>query len=315
MNKRLFGMVLIPVVLAVFVVGYSAVYILPEGKQVIVTQFGRPIGKPITDAGLHFKKPFVQDLRFIEKRILRWDGYPNQVPTKDKKYIYVDTTARWRVSDALKFIQTVQNERGAQARLDGVLDAVTRDVIANHNLVEAVRNTNQILESTAKSKDEEEDVTGQIVPVHVGREQLSRLIIEKAEVELEKFGIDLIDVQLRRISYEESVQKKVYDRMISERKRAAQKIRSYGKGEQAKIKGKTNRDLLRIQSAAYRKAQNIKGRAESESITIYAKSLSKDPSFYEFIRTLDAYKKAIPAGTRVILSTDSKFLNLLRKGN
>jgi len=311
--------------LVLFVALYSSFYIIPEGRQVVVTQFGRPIGRPVTAAGLHFKKPFVQDLRYIDKRILRWDGYPNQVPTKDKKYIYVDTTARWRIMDALKFIQTVQNERGAKARLDGILDAVTRDVIANHNLVEAVRNSNALLEAESARKAakksgvettgiDEDEISGEIEPISVGREKLSEMIIVKAREELKHFGIELIDVQLRRISYEESVEKKVYGRMISERKRIAEKIRSYGKGEQAKIKGKTNRDLLRIQSAAYRTAQNIRGKAESESIRTYANAVSRDPAYYEFTRTLDAYQKAFPKGTKVILSTDSKFLNLLRKG-
>ncbi|OGR91907.1 MAG: HflC protein [Elusimicrobia bacterium RIFCSPLOWO2_01_FULL_59_12] len=301
----------------------ASVYRLPEWEQAVITQFGRPVGSAVTAAGLHLKVPFVQRVRRIDKRILNWDGYPNQIPTKDKKYIEVDTTARWRIVDPLLFIQTVQTEDGARRRLDGILDAITRDTISNHNLVEAVRNTNAILDQIKTraeklkkgeiSPGDDEEITGEIEPVHVGREALSAIIIKRAAVELKQFGIELIDVQLRRIAYESSVEAKVYDRMTSERQRIAQRIRSVGQGERAKIQGKTNRDLLKIQSEAYRKAQSIKGAADAEAIAIYARAVSGDPQFYEFIRTLEAYKKAIPADTRMILSTDNKFLDLLRQ--
>lgn len=305
----------------------TGTYIVPEGRQAIVTQFGRPIGEPVTEAGLHIKVPFIQKIQYVDKRILTWDGYPNQIPTRDKKYILVDTTARWRIDDALKFIQTVQNERGAKARLDAILDASTRDTISAHNLVEAVRNTNLILdyiESKAKEAAErvkrgeilvaeEEEITGEIEKILIGRESLSAMIAETATKELKNFGISLIDVQLRRIAYEESVEKKVYERMISERKRIAEKIRSIGKGEQAKIQGKTSRDLQRIESEAYRKAQAIRGKAEGEATGIYARSMSQDPRFFSFIRTMDAYKKSLKGDTQFILSTDSSFLDLLRK--
>lgn len=315
------------VVLALVVAVFSATYILPEGRQAIITQFGRPIGKPITEAGLHVKLPFIQKIQFVDKRILSWDGFPNQIPTRDKKYIIVDTTARWRIHDALKFIQTVQNERGAKARLDAILDAITRDTISSHNLVEAVRNTNSILdyieEKRVESKRkldageilvaEEEEITGEIEKIRIGRENLSSMIAKKGTSELEAFGISLIDVQLRRIAYEGSVEKKVYERMISERKRIAEKIRSIGKGEKAKIQGKTSRDLQRIDSEAYREAQLIRGKAEAESMKIYAKSLSQDKKFYEFIRTMDAYKASLKEDTNFILSTDSPFLEMLKR--
>jgi membrane protease subunit HflC len=305
----------------------SGAFIVPEGLQAVITQFGRPVDDPITSAGMHFKLPFIQTVQYVDKRILTWDGYPNQIPTRDKKYIVVDTTARWRINDALKFIQTVQNENGAKARLDAILDAITRDTISNHNLVEAVRNTNSILDYIQQKAEEsrkkvasgeilvaeEEEITGEIEKIQTGRENLSGLIAKKAAQELQAFGITVIDVQLRRIAYEGSVEKKVYDRMISERKRIAEKIRSIGKGEQAKIQGKTSRDLQRIESDAYRKAQLVKGKAEAESIAIYARSLSQDRKFFEFVRTMDAYKKALKKDTQVILSTDSQFLQLLRK--
>lgn len=306
---------------------FSSAYILTEGQQAIITQFGRPIGEAKTQAGLHFKLPFIQKVQYLDKRILSWDGFPNQIPTRDKKYIIVDTTARWRIEDSLKFIQTVQNERGAKARLDAILDAITRDTISNHNLVEAVRNTNSILdyieEKRIESKKkvesgellvaEEEEITGEIEKITIGRENLSSMIAKKAAEELKSFGITIIDVQLRRIAYEASVEKKVYERMISERKRVAGKIRSIGEGEKAKIQGKTSRDLQRINSEAYREAQLIKGKAEAESMKIYARALSQDKKFYEFMRTMDAYKEAFKAETGFILSTDSPFLEMFKR--
>ena len=323
-QRLIIAILLVP---ALLIVAVSSTFIVAEGRQAIITQFGRPIGAPVTEAGLHVKLPFIQAVQYVDKRILSWDGYPNQIPTRDKKYIIVDTTARWQIDDALKFIQTVQNERGAKDRLDAILDAITRDTISNHNLVEAVRNTNSILdyieEKQAESARrlesgeilvaEEEEITGEIEKINTGRENLSALIAKRAAQELEPFGISIIDVQLRRIAYEESVEKKVYERMISERKRIAEKIRSIGKGEQAKIQGTTSRDLQRIDSEAYRKAQLIKGKAEAESIAIYAAALSQDQNFYKFVRTMDAYKSALKPETRFILSTESEFLELMKK--
>ncbi|MFC1522638.1 protease modulator HflC [Elusimicrobiota bacterium] len=320
MSNKSIGIILAAFGLLIFVM--SSPYIVSEWEQAIITQFGRPVGSAVTEAGMHLKIPFIQKVRRVDKRILNWDGIPNQIPTKDKKYILVDTTARWRIKDPLLFIQTVQTESGARARLDGILDSVTRDTISNNNLVEAVRNTNSILDKVHERLElakqgklplGEEEVTGGVEAVSLGREKLSSIIVERATKELKQFGIELIDVQLRRISYESSVETKVYERMISERQRIAQRIRSVGLGEKAKIKGKTNRDLKRIQSEAYRTAQGIKGTADSKSISIYARSMSAAPSFYEFVRTLEAYRKSIPADTKLILSTDNKFLDLLRK--
>ncbi len=307
----------------------SSAYTLPEGRQALITQFGRIVGSPIIDAGLHFKFPFIHDVRLFDKRILEWDGDSNQVPTKDKKFIWVDTTARWRIVDAIKFAQTVRTEDAARTRLDSILDGATRDVISKHNLVEAVRNTNTLLEQAEKRKqlvsdqtndqsltekiEMEEEITGELESIVVGREKLSGMIHERAKNNLIELGIELIDVQLRRIAYEKSVEEKVYERMISERNRIAEKIRSIGKGEQAKIRGKLNKDLKEIESTAYRQSQEIKGKAEAESIAIYAASLSQDPNFYEFSRTLDAYKKTLKGKGNVVLSTDSEFFKLLHK--
>ncbi|WP_127718340.1 protease modulator HflC [Halobacteriovorax sp. HLS] len=315
---------LVVVVGLLLVLGKSTIFIVNEGNQAIITEFGKPVGKPITNAGLHFKKPFVQEVRYVDKRILSWDGMPNQIPTKDKKFIKVDTTARYRVVDALKFIQTVRNTSGAKARLDTILDSATRNIISGHNLVEAVRNSNAIIDNSAKEKADiekkkaagenyvEEGVSGEIEKISTGREQLSQLIVEKADSELAGFGIKLIDVQLRRISYEESVERKVYDRMISERQRIAQKIRSIGSGEKAKIEGRLTRDLRKIQSQAYRKAQALRGAGEAKAASVYAKALNKGPEFYEFVKSMEVYQSSLGGKTNFIISSDSEFLKHLK---
>lgn len=323
MNKT--GIIIVIIVLASFIIGKGSMFIVTEGERALVTEFGKPVGEPITNAGLHFKKPFVQEVRYVDKRILSWDGFPNQIPTKDKKFISVDTTARWKVIDTLKFIQTVRNEAGAKSRLDTILDSSTRDVISNSNLVEAVRNTNQIIEQVEAKKAEiakaleageilvDDEISGEVEPIEIGRERLSQLIAEAAGKELGQFGIELIDVQIRRISYEKSVEAKVYDRMISERQRVAEKIRSIGQGERAKIEGRMTRDLKTIESEAYRRAQQIRGEAEAKATAIYAKSLSSDPGFYEFTRSMEAYERTFKPDSRFILSSDSEFLKFFKQ--
>jgi len=313
--------------LLILVLAKSTFFVLDEGKQAIITEFGKPVGDPVTEAGLHTKLPFIQEARYVDKRILSWDGFPNQIPTKDKKYIKVDTTARWRIVDALKFIQTVRNEVGAKARLDAILDSATRDVISNQNLVEAVRNSNSILDKInekqaliEKLKAEgkpiiEDEITGEIDKIRLGREQLSDKIVESAIKELKEFGIALIDVQLRRISYEKSVESKVYERMTSERQRIAQKIRSIGKGEQAKIEGRLERDLREIESVAYKKAQIIRGKGEAKAARIYAEALGQDPQFFEFIKTMEVYNDSITGSTKFILSSESELFKYFRKLN
>ena len=309
------------------IVGKGSFFVVKEGRQAIITRFGKPIGKPITKAGLHFKKPFLEEARFVDKRILSWDGIPSEIPTKDKKYIKVDTTARWKVIDALKFIQTVRDENGAKKRLDTILDSTTRDVISNENLVEAVRNSNAIIKKIEEKRAEikkkkengesvlEEEVTVEIEPILTGREELSTKIAELADKELANLGIKLIDVQLRRISYEKSVEAKVYERMISERTRIAQKIRSIGQGEKAKIEGRRVKELRRIRSEAYKTSQIIRGKADAKSTAIYAKSLGKDPKFYSFIRSMEAYRRSLRSNSRYLLSSDSEFLRFLKENN
>lgn len=304
-----------------FMVILGSGYTLQEGEQAVITLFGKPV-RMVKEAGIHWKWPFVEKVHEIDLRLLNWDGYPNQIPTRDKKYITVDTTARWRIVNPQAFIQSVQSEQGARSRLDAILDATTRDVISSHNLVEAVRITNNIFDDVkARSKGDdsdsdvmEEEVIGDIEKVELGRENLSKLIRERASKELLPIGIELLDVQFRRIMYEASVQKKVYARMISERERIAEKIRSIGKGEQSKIEGKTSREVQEIQSVAYRTSQKIKGEAEAKATAIYASVLGKDPSFYEFSRKLDAYRASIKPDARILMGSGSRFFDVMRNG-
>ena len=297
------------------VVIYSSVFTVHEWQQAIVTQFGKIIGEPVSDAGIHFKIPFIQDVRYFEKRILNWDGEPAQVPTKDKKFILVDTTARWRIVDPVKFIQTVQDEDRAMLRITSIIDGKTKTVISNYNLVETVRNTNSILDKVAQAAQDEgeEKITGEIEVIEAGREKLSELITLQARKEIDSLGVELIDVLIRRIAYEKSVESKVFDRMISERMRIAEKIRAIGKGEEAKIRGTLNLDLKTIESEAYRQAQTIRGESEAKAIQIYADAMGQDPEFFEFIRTMEAYKKSLPERANIIFGSDSKFFQRMNK--
>lgn len=297
----------------------SAVYIIPESHQVIITEFGKPIGEAKNEAGLYFKKPFVQRAIYVEKRILSWDGYPNQIPTKDKKYIKVDTTARWQIVDPLKFIQTVKNEKGAYSRLDTILDGATRNIISSNNLVEAVRNSNKIIEVIDQKREKaktttavDTDIISDVDKIKKGREELSVNIKEKATSELLEFGIKLVDVQLKRISYEESVEQKVYERMISERNRIAEKIRSIGKGESKKIEGKLKKDLKKIESEAYKTIKEIQGHADATVLELYAKAYSKDQEFYEFMRSMEDYREVFDDKKELIISPNSKYFKYLQ---
>ena len=326
--KSTISIVLFLILIIVIVAAKSTFFVVPEGKQVIITQFGKPI-RSIRDAGLSMKLPFIQDVRMLEKRILNWDGTPtDEIPTKDKKFIFVDTTARWQIVDPIKFIMALVNERKAADKISAIIENATRDVIASHNLIEAVRNTNSIIDKVAERKQAqeealakgeieaiEEEITGEIEYVRVGREALSTDIVSRAREQLKTLGVNLIDVQIKRVEYEESVERKVYARMISERKRIAEKIRSVGKGEKRKILGKTNKDLQEIESSAYKTVQEIKGRADAKAVKIYADAMGSNPSFYEFIRTIEAYQTGLRDDSQMILSAESEFLKLLREGS
>ena len=314
--KKIISIIIFSAIIITLLVISGAVYIIDETRQVVITQFGEPIGKPITTAGLHFKIPFIQIANYFEKRILEWDGNPNQIPTKDKRYIWVDTTARWKIVDALKFLQSVSNEIGAHARLDDIIDSATRDFVTNHNLVEAVRDTNRIINEKAMSADDDESfdqISVEIEKIGFGRDTLTRGILKEASKIVPQYGIELIDVRIKRINYVSDVQKKVFERMISERKRAAEKYRSEGQGRRAEIEGQMEKELNQIQSEAYKIAEEIKGKADAEAINIYANAYNKDPEFYAFTKTLDTYKKTIDENTLIILTTDSEYFTYLKK--
>ena len=287
------------------------IFVVDETQQVVITQFGRPVGRPITAPGLHFKKPLIQQAHYFEKRLLKWDGDPNQIPTKDKKYIWVDTTARWRISDALKFLQSVSNEMGAHARLDDIINSATRDAITSHLLIETVRNSNRILET--KQEGDDLIVTEEAVEhIETGREALEKLILRKARELAPQYGIELVDVRIKRINYVQDVRNKVYERMIAERKRAAEKYRSEGQERRAEISGQKEKELKLITSEAYRKVQGLKGKADAEAISIYARAYSQDPDFYSFLKTLETYQKTIDENSTIILTTDSDYYKYLK---
>jgi len=287
-------------------------FVVSETNQVIITQFGEPIGDAITNPGLHVKAPFIHKTNYFEKRWLEWNGDANQIPTGDKKYIWVDTYARWRISDPLVFFQRVRDERGAHSRLDDIIDGETRNAIANTVLIEIVRSSNRKFEVTEEASLIEIEEATEVTDVTIGRPEIERIILEKASEITPEFGVDLKDVKIKRINYVEEVQQKVFDRMIAERQRIAAKYRSEGDGKSAEIRGQKERELKRIQSEAYRKAQEIKGKSDAEATHIYATAYNRDPEFYQFMKTLEVYRTTLDKDTWLLLSTDMEFLKYLK---
>jgi membrane protease subunit HflC len=310
MNVRLKTILFIGLLVVVLLAVSGLVYIVTETNQVIITQFGQPMGKMVTQPGIHLKLPLIQKANYFEKRWLEWDGDANQIPTKDKKYIWVDTYARWRISDPLVFFQRVRDERGAHSRLDDIIDGETRNAVANHDLIEVVRSSNRPFEKSEETSIiQTEEELGHVT---IGREKISRIILEKSAAITPEFGIELRDVQIKRVSYVEEVQQKVFDRMIAERQRIAAQYRSEGDGKSAEIRGQKERELKRIQSGAYKQAQELKGKADAEATRIYAQAYNADPEFYQFWKTLDTYRTTLDANTWLFLSTDSEFLKYLK---
>jgi len=294
----------------IIVILLSSLFTVSETNQVIITQFGEPIGGAITSPGLHAKVPFIQKANYFEKRWLEWDGDTNQIPTKDKKYIWVDTYARWRISDPLVFFQRVKDERGAQSRLDDIIDGETRNAIANFDLIEIVRSSNREFELTEEAAIL--DISSAIPKINTGREKIAQIILERTSQITPQFGVELKDVRIKRVNYVDEVQQKVFDRMIAERKRIAAKYRSEGDGKSAEIRGEKERELKRIQSEAYRKAQEIKGKADAEATRIYADAYNLDSEFYQFMKTLETYVATLDKETWLLLSTDNEFLKYLK---
>ena len=311
MIKRSYILLALIIVLGAFVLILSA-FVVDEAEQAIITQFGKPVGEPIMTPGVHLKVPFIQTVHFFDKRFLEWDGAPNQIPTKDKRFIWVDTYARWRIHDPLLFYQRVQNERGAHTRLDDILDGQTRNVIANNNLVEVIRTTNRKFEASAEIGGVDDSEAH--ARIELGREKMTRLVIEAAAPRLKELGIELLDLRLKRINYVEEVQKKIYERMITERKRIADQFRSEGQGEAAKIIGDRERDLKKIESEAYRTAQEIRGKADAEATAIYAAAYNQSAdsrAFYRFVKTMDTYKNTLSEKDWLVLSTKGDFFKFL----
>ena len=296
----------------VLMVLMGSVYTVDETEQVVILQFGKPVGDTITEAGMHFKLPMIQEVKRFEKRVLEWDGDENQIPTSDKKYIHVDTFGRWRIVDALKYLQSVRgNELAAQSRLDDIIDGVTRNFISDNLLIEAVRNSNRELQTTIEAQ-ESLGAESPIQKIEKGRDEITNLILAKAAQSMPEFGIELLDVRIKRINYIEEVRREVYKRMISERKRIAEKFRSEGQGRKAEIDGERTKEFQRITSEAYRTAQQIEGKADAEAVRIYANAFNNDPDFYSFQQTLESYKETMNSNTTLILNTDSEYLKYLK---
>jgi len=292
---------------------WSASFTVNEAEQVILTQFGRPVGKPITQPGFHFKAPFIQETHSFDRRFLEWDGERNQVPTRDKRFIWVDSYARWRISDPLKFFQRLKDENGAQTRLDDILDGETRNAIASHDLVEVVRSTNRV-PSQDESQTAEEQVT--LEPIKVGRDRIRSEILAKAKARTEDLGIEILDVRLKRLNYVAEVQQKVFDRMIAERERIAARYRSQGEGEALRIQGQKERELKEISSTAYKTAVEIRGRADAEATDIFATAYNRSAdarSFYEFLKTMETFETTVDDSTVLVFSSAGDFYRYLKR--
>ena len=315
--------IFVALAVALFILGLSALFTVTEVAQVVVTRFGAPVGKPITEPGLQFKVPFVDEVHRFDKRYLAWDGDANQMVTSDKKYIWVDTFARWRISDALLFFQKVRNESGAQTRLDDIIDGATRTVIASQPLIEVVRTSSRPVgrdmavppEPSTERTALDEAAVEEAAPegIKMGRIRIQDKILAIAKPACKDMGIELVDVRIKRINYVQSVQLKVFERMISERKRIAAQYRSEGRGEAARIRGKMERELKQIQSEAYRQSQEIRGKADAEATRIYADAYKKDPEFYEFLKTLETYRKSFDENTRIILDGSGDFSRYINR--
>lgn len=296
---------------------FSAAYVVDETEQVVITQFGKAVGDPKKEPGLKFKIPMIQQANYFPKNLLEWDGDPGQIPTLDKTYIWVDTFARWKIVDPLKFFETVTNITGALGRLDDIIDSSVRNFVTSYPLIETVRMTNRELDTFEVGIDDEiamEEVKEKspLGEITTGRRKITRGIMDQAQPKLEKFGIQLVDVKIKRLNYVEEVQQSVYGRMIAERKQIAEKFRSEGQGEARKIEGDMEKDLKQITSEAYKTAEEVKGKADAEATKIYANAFGRDPGFYSFIQTLEIYKQTMGKDSSLVLSTDSEFLKYFK---
>ena len=306
-------LIIVGAALAVLLVLMSA-YVVQEPEQVVVTQFGKPVGRPITTPGLKFRTPMIQTVHRFEKRFMEWDGDPNQLPTRDKRFIWVDTYARWRITDPLLFYQRLHNERGAHTRLDDILDGETRNAIAKYDLVQLVRTSNRAAERTEGLLGDESE----LVQIDKGRNDIRLEILAYARLRAADLGLEILDIEFKRINYVDEVQRKVYERMIAERQRIADRFRSEGQGEASRIQGEKDRELARIRSEAYRRAQEIKGAADGRATAIYASAYNRSAdsrNFYEFLRTMQAYVTTMDSTSTMVMSTDGDFYRFLKSSS
>ena len=322
MNKRgCFWLLLIALAFAVLSTLLGCFYVVHQTEQVIITQFGKPVGEPITKPGLHVKLPIVQEVNRIDKRFLEWGGAPVAIPTRDKTYIHVDTFARWRISDPKTFFVRLRDERSAQSRLEDILGSETRNAVAKHDLIEIVRTDKErkpLRDETLKNVPTGLGTIGVLPPIHYGRVKIEEEIKTKGAKKLAEFGIDLLDVRLKRVNYNPDVLDRIYQRMISERRQIAQRFRSEGEGEAARIAGQKERDLNEIQSTAYRQVQQIRGEADAKATEIYALAYTQNPhaaDFYNFLKSMETYRKVMAKDATLILSTDSDLFNLLKRAS
>lgn len=305
---------LIPIILALWAV-YVCSYVVEETDQVIITQFGKPVGDPQTKAGLHFKLPFIQDINRIEKRFLPWDGPSNEMSTKDKTYLIIDTFARWRIDDPMQYFLRLRDERSALSRLDDILGSEIRNAVARHELIEIVRTNKDRKAKTDESLVQGIGKVGTLNKISIGREVVEQQILEKAATKLKGFGIELLDVCFKRINYNETVRRRIYERMVSERNQIADRFRSEGAGEAAKIMGKKEKDLAEIESESYKSVQKIYGEADANASAIYASSYNKSPEaveFYSFIKTLETYKEVLNSDISLFITTKNPLFKLFK---
>ncbi len=312
MNSNIIKISILTIVSLVLVLVFSSAYMVDETEQVVITQFGRIVGEPVKSPGLKFKTPFIQTANYFPKNLLEWDGDPGQVPTKDKTYIWVDTFARWKISDPILYFQTVKDEFSALKRLDDIIDPAMRNLITSYPLVETVRNTDRAMDTFDVADDNENKNRRVRYKVDLGRDEITRRIVAQSRKKLEEFGIELVDMKIKRVNYIDSVRRSVYDRMIAERNQIAEKFRAEGKGEASNIRGEKEKELQKIKSEAYRTAQETKGHADAKATQIYAAAYGVDPDFYAFQKTMELYKKSLSKDSTLILSTDSDLMKYMK---
>ncbi|MCF8480401.1 MAG: protease modulator HflC [Rhodospirillum sp.] len=316
MNRLTQGIIAVILIVGGYT-AFNTIYTVSEVEQAVITQFGKPVGNPITTAGLKIKVPFIQEVNPIDRRVLEWDGNPSDMPTKDKLYISVDLFARWRITDPLQYFLRLRDERSAQSRLDDILGSETRNAVAKHELIEIIRTTKDripLRDAMLTEVERQQDI-GSLVPIQKGRLLVEREIFKAAAEKVRVFGIELLDIRFKRINYNESVRPTIYERMISERRQIAERFLSEGNGEAARIRGNRERELSRIQSEAYRKVEEIRGLADAKATDIYSTAYNQNPQsvdFYEFTRTMQAYKTMVAEGTTLVLSTDSDMFKFFK---